>query len=251
MTSRILTPWHQRSSRASAVRAGADAHPLCRSTAILDWDHPAVIALADRLGRHDKEPSVYLRHAHQAISTMLRPVYGVRERQPVSRTIVRGRGSCSQRLALLEALARAAGIATRVEGLLVDGRFWYARAGRLWRLVPDQIVLAWPEFLIDHEWVSVSALYGPLDGLALCGETPGFTNTDAETLFEAVGRTAVDWHGDVRHRAPDCDLSGVVLGSLGHFPSRDALFASHGETLCPAIRPLADPLLSRWSARAA
>ncbi|SEK66054.1 hypothetical protein [Nonomuraea pusilla] len=66
------------------------------------------------------------------------------ERQPASRTLALGRGSCSQRLAVLEAVARACGVATRVRGLLVDGRFWHPRFPLLRPLVPGRVVLAWP-----------------------------------------------------------------------------------------------------------
>ncbi|WP_457464607.1 hypothetical protein [Streptomyces sp. TE5632] len=61
----------------------------------------------------------------------------------------RGRGSCSQRLAVLESVARASGVATRVRGLLVDGSFWYPRFPRLHRIVPEQVLLAWPEFRLE------------------------------------------------------------------------------------------------------
>lgn len=247
MTSRRLTPKHPRAR--GAVTTIAD--PLCRPTPILDWRHPAVRDLASRLGSAPEDPRGYLLRAHAEIATSLRPVYGVRERQPVSRTLARGRGSCSQRLAVLEAVARAGGIPTRVEGLLVDGRFWHARAGRARHLVPDQVVLAWPEFRFGEQWVSVSELHGGLEELAAGAGDRGFSNAEAETLFEAVGRTAVDWHGRVCDRAPGCDLSGAVRCSLGHFPSRDALFALHGETICAPVRPLADAVLSRWSAQAA
>ncbi|MFE4502287.1 transglutaminase domain-containing protein [Rhodococcus sp. NPDC056743] len=51
-------------------------------------------------------------------------MYGLDDTQPASTTLRRGRGSCSQRLAVLEALARRRGIATRVEGLILRGEFW-------------------------------------------------------------------------------------------------------------------------------
>jgi hypothetical protein len=62
--------------------------------------------------------------AHQLVAMSVRPVYSVNDKQPISRTLRRGRGSCSQRLALLEGVARSQGIPRRVRGLVVDGRFW-------------------------------------------------------------------------------------------------------------------------------
>ena len=157
------------------------------------------------------------------------------EKQPVSRTLLLERGSCSQRLAVLEAVGRACGIAGRVRGLLVNGRFWYPRFPRLRALIPHQVVLAWPEFLLDDHWVTVSELYGDLSTLQKGG---GFTNTSGETLFDAVVRTAVDWDGAT---CSSCDLSGHVLADLGYFSSRDALFRTHGQTLCLPTRIIAGP----------
>ncbi|MFJ2030516.1 transglutaminase domain-containing protein [Streptosporangium sp. NPDC087985] len=232
----------------SWCRRAAASHPATvegglAATPILDWEHPRVLGLVAEVqknsvgkGRDD------LISAHRLIAARVRPVYAMNEKQPVSRTIVLERGSCSQRLALLEAVARACGIASRVKGLLVDGRFWYPRFPRLRALIPQQVVLAWPEFLLDGHWVAVSELFGGLDTLRAGGR---FTNTAGETLFDAVARTAVDWGGVT---CSSCDLSGYVLTDLGYFDSRDALFGAHGQTLCLPARITADLVMSRWAA---
>ncbi|ACZ87686.1 hypothetical protein Aros01_03259 [Streptosporangium roseum] len=181
----------------------------------------------------------YLIMAHQLIAARVCPVYAMNEKQPVSRTLALGRGSCSQRLALLEAVARGCEIATRVRGLLLDGRFWHPRFPRLRALIPRQVVLAWPEFLLDGQWVVVSELYGDLGTLRAGGR---FTNTGRETLFDAIVRTAVDWDGST---CSSCDLSGHALADLGYFDSRDDLFNEHGQTLCLPVRIPADLLMRR------
>ncbi|MDH6216818.1 hypothetical protein M2283_004136 [Streptomyces pseudovenezuelae] len=169
-----------------------------------------------------------------------------------------GRGSCSQRMAVLEAVARAWGVPSRVRGLVVDGTFWYPRFPRLRRLVPDQVVLAWPEFLVDEppEADRSAARRLPVSELfAGAGERRGradggFTNAGPETLFEALSRTSVDWDGATACPASDgsCDLSAYLLTDLGHFDSRDELFARHGQTLCGPARFLAEPVLGRRAA---
>ncbi|QIP88728.1 transglutaminase domain-containing protein [Streptomyces sp. Tu 2975] len=201
-----------------------------------------------------------LRRAHRWIATAVRPVYSVQDERPVSEVLRRGRGSCSQRLAVLESVARASGIATRVRGLVVDGAFWYPRFPRLHRIVPDQVLLAWPEFRIDGlspdghpaaSWLTVSELFGELGELS--GDPGGgFTNAEAETLFEALSRTAIDWDGSTAcpSAGAPCDLSAHVLTDLGHFDSRDELFSRHGQTLCGAARLLAEPVLGRRAAGA-
>ncbi|MFE7168176.1 transglutaminase domain-containing protein [Streptomyces sp. NPDC057616] len=235
-------------------------------TPILDWRHPQVTSLLRRIGptagpEGGADPAhrlAALRQAHRSIAATVRPVYSVEDARPVSQVLRRGRGSCSQRLAVLEAVARATGVPTRVRGLLVDGTFWYPRFPRLQGLVPHQVVLAWPEFRLGRlsaaghpmaPWLSVSELFGDLAELSE-GGGGGFTNSGTETLFEALSRTAVDWDGATLCPASGatCDLSAYVLADLGRFCSRDELFARHGQTLCPAARTVAEPVLGRRAA---
>jgi transglutaminase-like putative cysteine protease len=257
MTSRLLMP-HRRAERVDRT-ARADVRPVgtqdvrgsTRATAILDWADPRVTALVERVRtapvervRGEASAVETLRVAHGIIARDIRPVYSVEDRRRVSRTLRLGRGSCSQRMAVLEAVARAVGVPTRVRGLLVDGVFWYPRFPRLKPLVPEQVPLAWPEFRLEETWVPVGELFGWADGGGR------FTNRGGETLFDAVARTTVDWGGAASCGAPGaaCDLSAQVLVDLGHFDSRDELFAHHGQTLCFTARTLGEPVLGRWSA---
>ncbi|MFF4576716.1 transglutaminase domain-containing protein [Streptomyces sp. NPDC001410] len=265
MTSSLLTPRGRIRIRTAdrGTAAGSTA-----PTRILDWQHPNVSSLLRRIdipadSRDASDPAhriAALRQAHRWIAAVVQPVYSVQDEWPVSEVLRRRRGSCSQRLAVLESVARASGVATRVRGLLVDGRFWYPRFPRFHRIVPHQVVLAWPEFrldglsLTDHltaPWLTVSELFGGLNELSE-GSNGGFTNAGAETLFDALSRTAIDWDGTTVCPAAGaaCDLSAYVLADLGHFDSRDELFAQHGQTLCGMARLLAEPILSRRSASA-
>lgn len=261
MVSALLTPCRR---ARQAVASGRGACGGTAPTRILDWDRPGIRSAARSIGTAPQKREggaaqvSALRRAHRWISAEVRPVYSVEETRPVSRVLRLGRGSCSQRMAVLEAVARAWGIPTRVRGLVVDGAFWYPRFPRLRRLVPDQVVLAWPEFRIDGpsgadhaaaRWLPVSELFGG------AGQEPGrigggFTNAGPETLFEALARTSVDWDGAMACPASDgsCDLSAYLLGDLGHFDSRDELFAQYGQTLCGPARLLAEPVLGRRAA---
>ncbi|MFC4011801.1 transglutaminase-like domain-containing protein [Nonomuraea purpurea] len=245
MTSRLLNP---RRRWCAVVRPLLPVLGGTAATSILDRHHSSVVELAARVGMTLQLPNQmvarspqreWVKAAHRLIGECIRPVYAMNEEQPVSVTIARGRGSCSQRMAVLEALARAHGIATRVRGRMIDGAFWYPRFPRLRAVVPTDVVLAWPEFWIEEGWVPVSELY---DGLCLAS---GFSNSSTETLFDAVARTAVDWGGT---SSPSCDLSVHVRVDLGYFDSRDELFRLYGQTLCPAARLIADPVLSRRTA---
>lgn len=248
VTCRLVTPWLRHRDRPAVA-----AEPVwggTEPTRMLDWRSPEVADVLADLAVAGLSGRGLLQQAHALIASRVVPTYAVDERQSASRTLRLGRGSCSQRLAVLEAVARGSGIRTRVRGLLVDGSFWYPRFPRLRFAVPDVVVLAWPEFWLEKSWVSASELFGPVGSSCAAG---GFTNVGGETLFDAIRRTAVDWDGksSVAGAAAICDLSGAVTSDLGFFNSRDELFARHGQTMCWGVRALAGPFLGRWSAGAA
>ncbi|WP_369146308.1 transglutaminase domain-containing protein [Streptomyces sp. R44] len=253
MTSRLLMPVRTRDLEAPARQVPGST----RATAILDLEHPLVTALTARVRREARARGAVtdrarLQAAHGILVTAVRPVYSVEDRRRVSRTLRLGRGSCSQRMAVLEAVARSLGVPTRVRGLLVDGTFWYPRFPKLRAFVPEEVLLAWPEFLLDDVWVPIAELFTGLAPADPAGHGGGFSNSGAETLFEAVARTTVDWDAPAAcaGSAP-CDLSAHLRTDLGRFSSRDALFDLHGQTLCRTARTLAEPVLGRWSAGAA
>jgi Transglutaminase-like superfamily len=218
--------------------------PRClAATQILDWHDRGIADLAASIGLDEAIDVV--RAAHGEIGRRVRPVYGLNERQRASHTLRTGRGSCSQRFAVLEAVARASGIPTMVRGLSVDGRFWYPRFPRFKWLIPSRVVLAWPTFLIEEDWVSASDLFRPPQG------TERAFRNDGETLFDAIDGVTIDWDGIGVSAAasPGCDLSGMVGRDLGMFTARDDLFDRY-QTFPRAVQLIADPVLRRWAPRA-
>ncbi|MDX3604330.1 transglutaminase domain-containing protein, partial [Streptomyces scabiei] len=188
MTSRLLMSYNAQARRAGVpAREPAGVAGSTRATAILDHDDPLVGALARRV-LSEATPRDALRTAHRIIARNVRPVYSVEDCRRVSRTLRLRRGSCSQRMAALEAVARAVRVRTRVRGLLVDGTFWYPRFPRLKPFVPEQVLLAWPEFRISGAWVPIGDLFD-----APAREGDGFSNKGGETLFDAIARTGVRW----------------------------------------------------------
>jgi len=194
-------------------------------TPILDYSSPAVCRFSETIRPTDDSTTGFLRAAHEAISSRIHPVYTVKERQPMSRTIDKSRGSCSQRLACLEGLARSRGIGTRVRALWVSGRFWNSRFPLARLFIPNRVLLAWPQFVIDGDWCGVEEIYGSLEPRA-AGANP-FAN-DGETLFEAIQSTAVDFEGKTRTCSTVCDLSEFVVERSGIFDARDDLFDQLG-----------------------
>jgi hypothetical protein len=195
------------------------------STAIFDFEHPAIQAFAKELGSHRDQRSL-LQAAHGAITQRVRPVYSVDERQPASVTLNIASGSCSQRMALLEAVARARGIPTRVHALHIKGRFWYPRFRWLRPFLPRRVLLMWPQFFIGGAWIGLEDVYLTVSELAAQGACR-FSN-DGETLFEAVQHSPVDFFGRCQGRFANADLSAFVVADLGIFPSRDQALEQHG-----------------------
>jgi hypothetical protein len=195
------------------------------STPILNYHSDVVRRLVDSIQSTDGSEIAFLQLAHRTISRQIQPIYTVAERQPVSTTIDEGRGSCSQRLACLEAVARSRGIGTRVRALWVAGRFWNSRFPLARLFVPGRVLLAWPQFSIGGDWCGVEELYGSLEQRA--EEAVPFAN-DGETLFEAVRSTAVDFDGRTRRCSTVCDLSRFVVDHAGIFDRRDDLFSQLG-----------------------
>jgi hypothetical protein len=199
-----------------------------KATAILDLDHEEVRSTARMLVEPDQTGRNLLQRAHTLLSQMVRPVYSVDEWQPVSKTLQKKQGSCSQRMACLEALARTAGIPTRVRALHVKGSFWYPRFRFSRWFIPNRVLLVWPQFFLQ-QWVDFDELYAPVAELAAAA-SQGFRN-NGESLFEAVEKTPIDFLGKTCGLAcarPEHDLSRFVLDDAGFFDTRDEAFKRFG-----------------------
>lgn len=240
----LLTPWYRRLA-APATQTSVDTPGSTAPTPILDHDTATIGALLEhaRATAASDDALGILEVAYTVIRDEVGPRYAMEELTPASRTLARGFGSCSQRLAVLESAARGLGMPTRTHALLIDRAFWYPRFPRLRALLPPEIVLVWPEFAVAGEWRPAAELFGPIG----CRSGGRFRNSGAETLFEAVGRCAVSWDG--RGAADDpYDLSHFVRTDLGRFTDRDEVFERFGQTFCAPGRAVIDPVMRRIAA---
>lgn len=199
-----------------------------KATAILDIDHQEVRTLAERFCQAGESDRSFVQRAHLCLCQTVRPVYSVDEWQPASRTLRKKKGSCSQRMACLEAVARAGGIPTRVRVLHVKGRFWYPRFWLSRPFIPARILLVWPQLFLAGMWVDFDELHSSMDRLAM--DSLGFRN-NGESLFEAVQKTPVDFLGKTCGLAcarPGLDLSKYVVSDDGFFDTRDEVFERFG-----------------------
>jgi hypothetical protein len=200
-----------------------------RPTAILDSNHPEVLRLAHTLSKKSLPNLIWLQALHTYLVKTLDPVYSLNEWQPASTTLLKGRGSCSQRMACLEAVARAAGVATRVQAFRVKGEFWFPRFRFARWFIPKNVLLLWPQFFLDGAWLSFDELYGSMEELA-ARAVHGFIN-NAESLFEAVQNTPIDFVGKTCGLAcakPEHNLARFVSVNEGTFDSRDEALERFG-----------------------
>jgi hypothetical protein len=197
------------------------------ATAILDIGSDEVQELADAIKANAWSDREYVQQAHLRVCRAVAPVYTVNEVQPVSLTLRKKKGSCSQRMACLEAAARAASIPTRVRALFLKGSFWYPRFFFTRMFIPKRILLVWPQFFVGGEWVDFSGIHSATYENA---DSPPFRN-DAESLFDAVADRFIDFFGDGcggSCAGPENDLSKFVLSDEGLFDTRDEVFKRFG-----------------------
>jgi hypothetical protein len=199
------------------------------ATAILDFRNGGIARLAAELCGFNLPQLSFLRKAHLHLVQNLQPVYSVNELQPASLTLQRRRGSCSQRTAVLEAIARVEGIPTRVHAFAVKGSFWYPRFRFTRPFIPKRVLLVWPQFYVGDKWLDFDELHAPIEQIAATAKS-GFTNT-GESLFEAVENKPVDFLGKTCglgcYRV-DRDLSKFLLNNYGVFDTRDEVFRQFG-----------------------
>jgi hypothetical protein len=192
--------------------------PTLQATPILNYDHPAVQQLVSTLGEGQPLPRAFVQRAHQHLSDVMRPIYSVAETQPVTQTMTLNGGSCSQRMACLEALARGYGIRTRVQALWLKKDFWKERLPLLIPILPKTL-MPWPQFWLEDRWVDFDEIYGTIADLGAHVTHP-FTNAGA-SLFDAVKNQPVDLLG----KSPVFSLQKFVASDAGFFDTRDELLA--------------------------
>jgi transglutaminase superfamily protein len=195
------------------------------ATPIYDLQSYEVQALADVLRRSQPDDRGYVQAAHRHLSDAnMKTVYSINDDQPASVTLRESKGSCVQRMAALEALARAVGIATRVRALWQAKRFWYHRLPLLKWGLPDSMLYTWPQFRLGKAWVDFDELYEPMESMVAKATRP-FSNA-GESVFSAVRDQPVDFLGkSPRCGHPEFDLSPIVTADGGLFDTRDELLA--------------------------
>jgi hypothetical protein len=199
-----------------------------KATGILDYSESSLSGVAAEFRRQHRPGRELLQAAHRYLVEFVKPFYILDELQPACHTLRKRVGSCRQRMACLEAVSRAAGIVTRSRALRVSGRFWYPRFRGFSMFIPKSILLVWPQFYFDGDWVDFDELYGSPEGLGKRANNE-FSN-EGESAFDAVAPTPVDSLAKTCPVGcfPSFDLSRFVLADEGFFDARDVVFERFG-----------------------
>jgi hypothetical protein len=187
-----------------------------RPTAILDYGSRVVQQVVSVLSESHPAPREFVQKAHLHLSDVMRPIYSIAERQPASVTMTLNTGSCSQRMACLEALARGFGIPTRVRGLWLRKQFWKERLPLLQPIMPKTL-MPWPQFWLEEKWVDFDEIFDSIACLCKAVSHP-FTNAGM-SLFDAVRSQPVDLLG----KSSQFSLKSFVVSETGFFDTRDEL----------------------------
>jgi hypothetical protein len=194
------------------------------STRILDYQHPNVQSFISELGTSQQSKRDFVLAAHTRIVERMKAVYSIDEDRPVSETLRLNEGSCGQRMAAVEALARAGGVPTRVRALWLDRRFWFSRLPLLRFTLPPRTLMPWPQFYLDDKWVDFDELYGSCHELAVKSPVRHAFSNAGESLFDAIRHAPVDFLGKLKGTEDaSFDISHIVVEDGGFFDTRDEL----------------------------
>jgi hypothetical protein len=196
------------------------------ATPILDYESPEVQSLIGQLKTSASSPRAFVQAAHRHISESMHAVYSIDEDRAASETLRLNEGSCGQRMAAVEALARGYGVATRDRALWLDRKFWFSRLPLLRFFLPERTLMPWPQFYLDDKWTDFDELFGSITELAV--NTPikhAFTNR-GESLYDAVHHMPVDFFGKLKGtQYAGYDISQVLVADGGTFDTRDEALA--------------------------
>ena len=151
--------------------------PELRAEPFLEVDHPEIVALAQRLAGESGSRKVVAERINKWVHDSLRKdiAIGIPSALAVLHT---RRGDCNEHTQLFVALARAAGVPSRIASGLtyVDGKFYYH---------------AWPEVLL-RGWVAVDPTFGqfPADAAHLRFVVGGLGRQTE--LLRLIGRLTID-----------------------------------------------------------
>jgi len=162
-----------------------------RATPEIDWDHPALKKLAEKVASEGSSPAptgssgtwATAKRLARTVHGRLEKVYG-QSRDRASEVLRSGKGDCTEHALLFVALARAAGIPARGVHGLVYANYGDDGPGLYWH--------AWAEVKVGDEWIAIDPTFDQDVADATHITLGRGTRADAVGLIGSLTVTKVD-----------------------------------------------------------
>ncbi|MDP3713738.1 MAG: transglutaminase family protein [Mycobacteriales bacterium] len=201
-----------------------------RPTRLLDHQHPALRALAERRGWARLDPAERVGAIYGFVRDDIAFGYNASDDIPASQVLADGLGQCNTKTTLLMALLRGAGVPVRFHGATIHKRLQKGVVtGLMYRLAPRDIIHSWAEVQVDGRWVGLEGVI--LDDRYLDGVRASNPTAAGEFLGYAVGTDnlaspPVEWTG-----ADTYIQATGINNDFGAYDDPDAFYAEHGTNL--------------------
>ncbi len=136
----------------------SDANRYLGATRILDFNDPALVKQRLHILTNQKTDRQKLEALYDFVRSL--PLgYSSNDDVPASQVLRDGYGQCNTKVNLLMALARGAGIPSRVHVFRISKDLQRGRIpGWIFYFAPDETVFTWPEFYIGKKWVELQVV---------------------------------------------------------------------------------------------
>jgi hypothetical protein len=224
-----------------------DKNSLTKTTPLLDWGHPNILALvAERrwctLNEFERIGAVY-----DFVRNEIAFGYNTQDELTASQVLADGFGQCNTKGALLMALLRAVDIRCRFHGFTIDKKLQKgAITGLAYALAPRRIIHSWVEISFEGRWIALEGFI--LDSAYLTSLQRRFPMARSFCGYGAatsdLSAPSVEWRGEDTY----IQREGIV-DDFGIFDSPDAFYARHGSNLSGVKRWLYSRVVRHWMNR--
>jgi len=200
------------------------------STAILDFDHPALTSLIRERGWDGLAESERIGAIYDFVRNEIGFGYNVSDEIPASAVLADGYAQCNTKTTLLMALLRGTGIPCRFHGATIHKRLQKGVVdGFFYRVAPDDILHSWTEVEFEGRWVGLEGVIldaGYLEGLRAGVASGGGAFLGYGAGTEDISDPPITWNGT------DTEIQATgVNNDFGVFDDPDEFYRQRGTNL--------------------
>lgn len=218
---------------------------LTADTPILDYRHPALMALVAQRGWRELPEFSRIGAVYAFVRDEIHFGYNDSDDLPASRVLADGIGQCNTKGTLLMALLRAVGVPCRFHGFTIDKALQRgAISGLAYLLAPRNIIHSWVEIRFEGRWVNLEGFILDKPYLSalqrrFAGREGPFCGFGAAT--PDLQNPPVDWCGTDTYIQKD-----GINQDFGIWDSPDDFYAAHGVNLSGMKKWLYRNVVRHW-----